>query len=89
MGDVAAVLKIMPSGVDVDLAALKKNLEDAVPKGTELRGITEEPVAFGLVALMATVVLGDSEGGTDPVEAAFGQVPDVESVQVAEVGRLL
>ncbi len=38
---------------------------------------------------MATVVVGDVEGGTDSVEAAFAEVSDVESVQVAEIGRLL
>jgi len=60
-----------------------------VPAGIDLNGIAEEPIAFGLVALMATVVVGDVEGGTDSVEKAFAEVPDVESVQVAEIGRLL
>ena len=88
MGDVAALIKIMPTGVDVDLEILKGNLTAAVPEGIEMRGIAEEPIAFGLVALMATVVVGDVEGGTESVEHAFAQVPDVESVQVVEVGLL-
>ena len=89
MGEVVAVIKIMPAGVDIDLETLKENLTSAVPAGIELKGITEEPVAFGLVALMVTVVVGDVEGGTEPVEKAFAQVSDVESVQVVEIGRLL
>nr|QNO44231.1 elongation factor 1-beta [Methanosarcinales archaeon ANME-2c ERB4]QNO46527.1 elongation factor 1-beta [Methanosarcinales archaeon ANME-2c ERB4] len=89
MGEVVAVIKIMPNGVDVDLEKLKENLAAAVPAGIDLNGIAEEPIAFGLVALMATVVVGDVEGGTDSVENAFAEVPDVESVQVAEIGRLL
>jgi len=89
MGEVAVVIKVMPTGVDVDLETLKNNLKSVVPKGIELQGINEEPVAFGLVALMVTIVVGDVEGGTDSVEEAFSQVADVESVQVAEIGRLL
>ncbi len=89
MGEVVAVIKIMPNGVDVDLEKLKENLAVAVPAGVDLKGIAEEPIAFGLVALMATVIVGDVEGGTDSVENAFAEVPDVESVQVAEIGRLL
>lgn len=89
MGEVAVVIKIMPTGVDVDLKTLKENLAAAVPAGIELRGITEEPVAFGLVALMATVVVGDAGGGTESVEEAFARAPNVESVQVVEIGRLL
>ena len=89
MGEVVAVIKIMPNGVDVDLEKLKENLAAAVPAGIDLNGIAEEPLAFGLVAFMATVVVGDVEGGTDSVENAFAEVPDVESVQVAEIGRLL
>ncbi|MEA1944418.1 MAG: elongation factor 1-beta [Euryarchaeota archaeon] len=89
MGEVVAVIKIMPTGVDIDLETLKKNIAAATPAGIELRGIAEEPVAFGLVALMATVVVGDVEGGTESVEKAFAQVPDVESVQVVKIGRLL
>ena len=89
MGEVVAVIKIMPTGVDVDLEKLKENLAAVVPSGIDLNGIAEEPIAFGLVALMATVVVGDVEGGTDSVENAFAEVSGVESVQVAEIGRLL
>ncbi|MEA3281650.1 MAG: elongation factor 1-beta [Euryarchaeota archaeon] len=89
MGEVVAVIKIMPNGVDVDLEKLKEDLASVVPAGIDLNGIAEEPIAFGLVALMATIVVGDVEGGTDSVEKAFAEVSGVESVQVAEIGRLM
>jgi len=57
MGEVVAVIKIMPNGVDVDLEKMKENLAAVVPAGIDLNGIAEEPIAFGLVALMATVVV--------------------------------
>ncbi len=88
MGDVAAKIKIMPAGVDTDLEALKERLEAVVPEGAKLRTFSEEPIAFGLKAIIALVLVGDMEGGTEPVEEAFAAVDEVESVSVVELGRL-
>ena len=88
MGDVAAKIKIMPAGVDTDLEALKGRLEAVVPEGAKLRTFSEEPIAFGLKAIIALVLVGDIEGGTEPVEEAFTAVDEVESVSVVELGRL-
>lgn len=87
MGEVAAKMKIMPTGTDVDFNKLKKSLEKALPAGAKLRGFGEEAVAFGLKALVATVVVGDAEGGTEKVEEAFSKVAGVESVSVVGLGR--
>lgn len=88
MGEVAAKIKIMPSGTDVDLNKLKEALAKAIPKGARLHGFSEEPVAFGLKALMVVVKVGDIEGGTEKVEEAFSKVKGVESVAVEELGRM-
>jgi elongation factor 1-beta len=88
MGDVAAKIRIMPTGMDIDLNELKKALTKAVPKGVRLHGFSEEPVAFGLKALMVVVKVGDLEGGTELVEEAFGKVKGVENVSVEELGRM-
>ncbi len=89
MGDVAAKIRVMPKGVETDLEALKGMLEASLPEGVSLRGFDEEPIAFGLKAVIAVVTMGDSEGGTQGVEDAFSAVDDVESIQVVEVGRML
>jgi elongation factor 1-beta len=88
MGDVAATMKIMPQSPEVDLDSLKERLEDALPEGAEVRGSDTDDVAFGLVALLLSVVVPDDAGGTDAVEEAFAGVDGVESVSVEEVGRL-
>jgi elongation factor 1-beta len=88
MGDVAAVMKVMPNSPDVDLDDLQERLEAAVPEGAKIRGFERDDVAFGLVALLPTVVVPDDAGGTEAVEEAFADVDDVESVAVEEVGRL-
>ncbi|TGC07038.1 elongation factor 1-beta [Methanolobus halotolerans] len=89
MGDVAATIKIMPVDVDTDLTALKERLIAALPEGATFGTSKEEPIAFGLNALMMVVMVGDLEGGTEQVEEAFAKVEGVESVMVTEVGRPL
>ncbi|AWB28128.1 elongation factor 1-beta [Halococcoides cellulosivorans] len=88
MGDVAAVIKVMPGSPDDDLDALQEDLEGALPEGAKIRGFERDEVAFGLTALLPTVVVPDGEGGTEAVEEAFETVETVESVSVEQVGRL-
>ncbi|MHB8102846.1 MAG: elongation factor 1-beta [Methanosarcina sp.] len=89
MGDVAAKIKIMPESVDTDLAELKEKLKSAIPVGAELHGdIVEDPIAFGLKALIVTLIVNDQEGGTEAVEEAFAKIPGAENVQVLEAYRI-
>ncbi len=89
MGDVAAKIKIMPQSIDTDLVELKGKLKAAIPAGADLHGdIVEEPIAFGLKALIVTLIVDDQAGGTEAVEEIFAQIPGVENVQVKEVYRI-
>ncbi len=88
MGKVAAAIKVMPQDPDVDLDGLEDRLLGALPEGAEITEVTREDVAFGLVALIPTVVVPDEAGGTEAVEDAFTGVEGVESVSVESVGRL-
>ncbi|MFW5918342.1 MAG: elongation factor 1-beta [Haloferacaceae archaeon] len=88
MGDVAAKIKVMPESPEVDLDELEDRLEAALPEGAEIRGYQREDVAFGLVALLPTVIVPDDAGGTEGVEEAFRDVEGVESIDVDSVGRL-
>ena len=89
MGDVAAKIKIMPESVDTDLAELKEKVKAVIPKGANLHGdIVEEPIAFGLKALIVTLIVNDEEGGTEAVEEAFAKTSGVENVQVMDVYRI-
>ena len=88
MGDVAAKIKVMPESPDVDLDALEARLEDSLPEGARVNGFEREEVAFGLVAVLPTVIVPDGAGGTEAVEETFGEVDEVESVDVENVGRI-
>jgi elongation factor 1-beta len=88
MGQVAAKIQIMPAGVETDLEVLKERLTNAIPDGVKLHGFSEEPIAFGLKAIIAVVLVGDVEGGTESIEEAFAATDEVQSVSVLELGRL-
>ena len=88
MGDVAAAIKVRPQSPDIDLEELQDRLEAALPEGAEISGVERDDVAFGLTALIPTVIVPDEEGGTETVEEAFAGVDGVKSVSVENVGRL-
>lgn len=88
MAKVAATLKVMPNSPELDLDALEERLSNSLPEGAKINNVAREDVAFGLVALLPTVLIPDDAGGTDVVEEAFGAVEGVESVGVENVTRI-
>jgi len=88
MGKVAAKMKVMPESPDIDLDELQERLEASLPEGAQINGFERDNVAFGLVALLPTVIVADGAGGTEVVEEAFTGVDGVESVAVENVGRV-
>ena len=88
MGKVAAKVKVMPQSPEIDLDELQERLEESLPEGAKIRGFERDDVAFGLVALLPTVVIPDDAGGTEAIEEAFTGVDGVESVAVENVGRI-
>lgn len=88
MGDVQVKLKVMPedaSGFD----EFRDRVEEAVPESADLVSVEEEPVAFGLKALMIVVVVPDAEGGSEAIEQELSEVDGVQSVQVVDMSRLM
>lgn len=88
MGKVAVQLKVMPQSPEIDLDTLEDGLSASLPEGAKINGFDREDVAFGLIALLPTVVVPDDAGGTEAVEEAFSGVEGVESVSVESVGRI-
>jgi elongation factor 1-beta len=86
--NVAANIRIMPEGVEIDLEKILKSVEKIVSKHGKLNSSEIKPIAFGLKALEIMVLLSDKEGGMEEMEAAMAEVPGVNSVEILEVPRL-
>jgi elongation factor 1-beta len=88
VGEVGLQYRILPVGLDVDLKKLKDEIGKVLPAGAFLKASEERPVAFGLKALHVLIVLDDKKGGVELVETAIAGVPDVQSVEIVEMGLL-
>lgn len=82
MGDVACIIRVMPESPEIDLEALKATLKEKAP---EIHEIQEQPIGFGLKALMIVAVVGDQGGQTDRLEELLSAVPGVERAEIVEV----
>jgi len=87
LAKVVAQIKIFPAETTVDLGELRKKIEKALPPETTIARFDEEPIAFGLVALVARVVMPEEEGRMDKVEEALKSVENVGEIQVVNVWR--
>jgi elongation factor 1-beta len=86
MGGVIAIIRLMPESVDVDLEKLKKTIRSEIPA---VQDIAEEPIAFGLKALKIAAIVGDDEGGTEPLEQALAAIDGVASAETIDLNRML
>ena len=89
MGEVLTTMKIMPESPDVDLEAIKSAIKSSMPEGARIHDISEEPIAFGLVAIILQFITEDGEGGSEPVEEMVQAIDDVASFEITGVGRLM
>ncbi len=85
MGDVLVTYKIMPSGVDVDLEKMKKEVEEKLNGIAKINNFSEEPIAFGLKALIVRVIVKDEGGITEKIEDILGNIENVQGVVGGEV----
>lgn len=83
MGSVAVTFRIMPEEADADLEAIKALVRQAL--NGSLRDLKEEPVAFGLKAIVAIAVVADAAGGSDRLEQSLAAIPGVGSVETIDV----
>lgn len=82
MGDVAVIIKIMPTSPEVDLDALQALIREKLP-GTQ--DLVVEPIGFGLSSLKAAIVVPDAEGSTEEAEATLRGLEGVESAEIVSV----
>ena len=89
MGEVLTTMKIMPDSPEVDLEAIKSAIESSMPEGAKLHEMSEEPIAFGVVAIILQFITEDGEGGSEPVEEMVQGIEGVASFEITGVGRLM
>ncbi len=86
--NVVATLRILPEGVDVDLGKIEKSIAGLQGAAMKLNSAEKKPIAFGLEALEATLLLNDAQGGIEELQERIMQLPGVSQVDVIDLSRL-
>ena len=88
MAKVIASIKIFPSDPSTDISELQVKIEEKLPKDASIIASKEEPIAFGLVALIANIAMPEEiSGKMDEVEEALKSTEGVSEIQVVNVTR--
>ena len=89
MGTALLTIKIMPTSPEVNLEEIKEKAQVVVEenKGRKCR-FEEEPIAFGLKALIMTIALSEDEE-SDKVENALSEIEGVSSVELIDYRRVV
>ena len=82
------VVKILPTGIEVDLDGLVNKIKSALKDEITLRNYEKEPLAFGLYFIKAQFVLGDKEGQMDSLEDSIRSVDGVSEMEVLNMSRM-
>lgn len=88
MGSIIVSYKIFPTDITVNFDELKAKIEKSLPKSTSIYGYAEEPIAFGLNALIAHIKLPEDETGIlDTLEKNLEGIKEVSQIQTLTVRR--
>ncbi len=89
MGKVIVQARVMPSSLDIDLKGLETSLKEVISEYGEFGTSKEEPIAFGLKALVVSFVLEDKDGLMTSVEEAVAKIEGIQSFEVTDLRRAL
>ena len=88
MGSVIVTYKVFPEDIMKSFDDLKKQIEKILPEFATLEGYGEEPIAFGLVALLVQIRFPEDKTGiVDEFETALGKIERVSQAQTLMVRR--
>jgi elongation factor 1-beta len=88
MGSIKVLYKVFPEDIVESFDDLKKKVETCLPESSSVEGYDEEPIAFGLKALLVQVRFPEDETGiVDEFETQLEKIKGVSQVQTVMVRR--
>jgi len=88
MGSVVVSYKIFPIDITVDFNELRKKIEGCLPEFASIYGFGEEPIAYGLNALIAHIKIPEDKSGVlDKLEKKLEEISEISQIQSVMVRR--
>jgi len=89
MAKVLVSIKIFPADINVSLDSLKEKIIETIPDYASVYRFDEEPIAFGLTALIAHILLPeDRSGGMDEIESSLRSIGQISEFEAQMVRRI-
>ncbi|MCK5403329.1 elongation factor 1-beta [Candidatus Bathyarchaeota archaeon] len=88
MGRIVATMKIFPEDIIISPDKIKEEIKKALPEQVSIHRIDEDPIAFGLVALIVQVIMPDAGGIINEVEEIIKSIKGVSQVEAMQVRRV-
>ncbi len=87
MGITLIKIKLMPSSPEVNLEEIKEKAKEIIEKNKGKKCcFEEEPIAFGLKALITSFDIDEQEE-LEPIEEALKNLENINSAQVIDMRR--
>ncbi len=88
MANVMVSMKIFPEDVTLDLNQLKEEIKRSLPQDASVRKFGEEPIAFGLVAIIAHILIPEEKSGElEKVENAIRSIKGISNIETFMMQR--
>jgi len=88
MGTTLIKMKIMPVSPETDLEQVKEKAKEVIESNKGKKVIfEEEPIAFGLKAVIAGFEQDEEEGELTPIEEGLNAMEEASSAEVIDMRR--
>jgi len=88
MAQILLILKILPTGIEVNFEDLVKKIQGSLKEGIKMRNHSVEPLAFGIHYLKAEFIVDDKAGQMDALESSVKSVEGVSELEVLNMSRM-